>query len=102
MIRFSKGDNQSSRFKIEFASFLAGEGTGVTIATINSFTVISGDVALGTGAKAPALTDSSSSIVFYVSGGTSGTLTTFEILYTISNGDQFDCQVQFIVTDSTQ
>lgn len=102
MIRFLKGDNQTSRFKIEFASFLAGEGTGVTITSIDSFLLISGDVALGTGLRAPALVDSNTSILFYTSGGTSGTETIFEILYTISNGDQFDCRVMFTVTDSLQ
>jgi hypothetical protein len=101
MIRFFKSDNQSSRFKVDFASFLAGEGTGQAIVSIDAFATISGDVALGTGSKAPVLTDANTAIVFYVSGGTSGTETIFEILYTISNGDQFDCRVFFTVTDST-
>lgn len=99
MVRFEKGDNQSSRFKIDATSFLKGEG-GATIASIDSFERLSGDVELGSSVDAPGIVDAGKSILFKLSGGTADTTTEFEIRFTTSTGDNFDVRLNISVLKS--
>lgn len=102
MIKFTKGSGQTSPFLIQFGSFLAGEGTGVTIAAINSFARVTGDVVLGTESRAPALTDANTSVTFWLSAGTADTTSVFTLVYTTSAGSTFDCRVHVVVKSSLQ
>lgn len=102
MKQFLKGNDQDSYFQLNFQTFLANEGAGVAIASIDSVTLVSGDVVLGTGSRAPSLRYSGQVIQFYVSGGTTNTRSVFEFIYTLTNGDTFDARVEFTVLDSLQ
>jgi hypothetical protein len=101
MVLFKKGDGQTSPFLLQFATFLAGEGTGITITTV-AVTVVSGDAVLGTGTRAPTITDYGTSVLFWVSGGTTRTQTILEFTYTTTAGSTFDMRVLIDVRDSLQ
>lgn len=102
MTQFTKGDGTTAYFLLEFARFLANEGTGVTIAAINSFTLISGDAVLGTSTRAPIITDAGTNILFWCSGGTANTSTIWEVTYTTSVGSVFDRRAKISITHSQQ
>lgn len=102
MIQFVKGDNTEAPYLLDAGtSLLPSEGDGAVISAIESVTRVSGDVVLGTLGRAPAIVDSGTGILIWVSGGTSGTSTIFEIVFTLSTGVKFDIRIKFIVSNST-
>lgn len=99
MITFQKGDSQESPFVLDFSRFLA-EMPGVTLSEIVSFTRVYGDVVVGIGARAPALAEGNTVVLFWLSGGTANTWSEFEILVSVSNGARFDKRFRVQVLNS--
>jgi uncharacterized cupin superfamily protein len=103
-IRFIKADTSEEFFLLDFTGFLANEGTGVTISSIASFALKTGDtsgVIVGTGARAPVLTSGGTKILFWLEGGTSQSVATIEYQLILSNTEEFPGIVKVSVTDST-
>jgi hypothetical protein len=103
-VRFTKADTSKEFFLLDFTAFLASEGTGVTISSIASFALKTGDtsgVVIGTTGRAPALTSGGTKILFWLEGGTLGSTATIEYQLVLSNTEEFPGIIRVTVTDST-
>jgi hypothetical protein len=101
---FVKADTSEEFYLLDFTAFLAGEGTGVTISSIASFALKTGDtsgVVIGTGARAPALTSGGTKILFWLEGGIFRSSAIIEYQLVLSNTEEFPGIVKVSITDST-
>jgi uncharacterized cupin superfamily protein len=103
-VRFTKGDTSEAFYLLDFTAFLANEGTGVTISSIASFALKTGDtsgVVIGTTSRATALTSGGTKILFWLEGGTNRAEATIEYQLVLSNTEEFPGIIKVNVTDST-
>jgi uncharacterized cupin superfamily protein len=103
-VQFVKADTSEEFFLLDFTAFLASEGTGITISSIASFVLKTGDtsgVVVGTGGRAPALTSGGTKILFWLEGGTYHSDATIEYHLVLSNTEEFPGIVKVKITDST-
>lgn len=100
MIYRKKGAASQEYAYLDLERFLLNEGFCVTIATILSFTRVSGDVTLGTGDRAPAIVDGNK-VRYWLEGGTAGTKSVFSVLVELSNTEQFGAEIEIEVRRSS-
>ena len=82
-------------YALDFDDWLVG---AETLSAITSVTVGSG-ITLGSGGQAPAI--SGTTVVFWLSGGTTGTTYAIEVIVTTSGGRTLVVDCQITVTDPT-
>lgn len=99
---FFKADTAEEFFLLDFSTFLANEGTGVTISSF-TFGLKTGDtsgVVVGTGSRAPAIVNSGTGILFWLEGGTYGAEATIACHLVLSNTEEFPVLIKVKITNS--